>query len=65
MHFGSSEEIGPTWDRWIQEWLPDSGWTIDPTRPNYEWYQNHNVPPELLLTFLCTPVVKIQLAWDD
>lgn len=39
VHFGSSEEIGPTWDRWIHEWLPDSGWTIDPTRPNYEWYQ--------------------------
>ncbi len=61
VHFGSSEEIGPTWDRWVQEWLPDSGWRADPSRPNYEWYQNHSVPPELQLTFLCTPVVKIQL----
>lgn len=60
VHFGSSEEIGPTWDRWIQEWLPDSGWRADPTRPNYEWYQNQCVPPELQLTFLCTPVVKIE-----
>ncbi|MNI31474.1 Right origin-binding protein [compost metagenome] len=61
VHFGSSEEIGPTWDRWMNEWLPDSGWAADPSRPNYEWYQNQNVPPELALTFLCTPVVKIKL----
>lgn len=60
VHFGSSEEIGPTWDRWIEEWLPDSGWKADPTRPNYEWYQNQCVQPELTLTFLCTPVVKLE-----
>jgi AraC family transcriptional regulator len=58
VHFGSSEEIGPTWERWIKEWLPESGWEVDTTRPNYEWYQNQCVPPELLLTFLCTPVNK-------
>ncbi len=58
VHFGSSEEIGPTWDRWINEWLPNSGWEADTTRPNYEWYQNQCVPPELLLTFLCTAIKK-------
>lgn len=60
VHFGSSEEIGPTWDRWMEEWLPASGWRADPSRPNYEWYQNQCMPPELTLTFLCTPVVKIE-----
>lgn len=60
VHFGSSEEIGPAWDKWITEWLPDSGWKADVTRPNYEWYQNQFVPPELQLTFLCTPVVKVE-----
>jgi AraC family transcriptional regulator len=56
VHFGSSEEIGPAWDRWINEWLPESGWEADTSRPNYEWYQNQYMPPELTLTFLCTPV---------
>lgn len=56
VHFGSSEEIGPTWDRWQKQWLPESGWEADVTRPNYEWYQNQSVPPELQLTFLCTAV---------
>ncbi|MFD1175430.1 GyrI-like domain-containing protein [Paenibacillus puldeungensis] len=59
VHFGSSEEIGPTWDRWMNEWLPDSGWKVDTSRPNFEWYQNQCVPPELQLTFLCTAVVKM------
>ncbi|WP_169744903.1 GyrI-like domain-containing protein [Paenibacillus durus] len=36
VHFGSSEEIGPTRDRWVNEWLPESGWLTDPSRPNYE-----------------------------
>jgi AraC family transcriptional regulator len=58
VHFGSSEEIGPTWDRWNKEWLPESGWSVDTSRPMYEWYQNQCVEPELLLTFLCTPVKK-------
>lgn len=58
VHFGSGEEIGPSWDRWIKEWLPESGWEIDKSRPNYEWYQNQCVLPELTLTFLCTPVIK-------
>ena len=58
VHFGSSEEIGPTWDRWQKEWLPESGWAIDTSRPMYEWYQNQCVEPELMLTFLCTPVKK-------
>jgi DNA gyrase inhibitor GyrI len=60
VHFGSSEEIGPTWERWCNQWLPESGWTVDSSRPMYEWYQNRCLPPELLLTFLCTPVKKMQ-----
>lgn len=60
VHFGASEEIGPTWDRWIREWLPASGWKTDVARPMYEWYQNACVPPELQLTFLCTPVVRAE-----
>ncbi|MDT3427056.1 hypothetical protein J2Z22_002590 [Paenibacillus forsythiae] len=43
----------------MKEWLPESGWQADPSRPNYEWYQNSCVPAELSLTFLCTPVVKM------
>lgn len=60
VHYGSTEEIGPAWDRWMNEWLPASGWKVDSTRPNYEWYQNQCLPPELTLTFLCTPVAKIE-----
>ncbi len=58
VHFGSSEEIGPTWERWQKQWLPDSGWQIDAARPMYEWYQNGCTEPELQLTFLVTPVKK-------
>ncbi len=58
IHFGSSEEIGPTWERWQKEWLPESGWSVDTSRPMYEWYQNECAEPELMLTFLCTPVTK-------
>lgn len=59
VHFGAPEDIGPTWERWQKEWLPESGWRTDTTRPMYEWYQNRCTEPELQLTFLCTPVVKI------
>lgn len=59
VHFGSSEEIGATWERWDKEWLPSSGWKPDVDRPSFEWYQNGPpLPPELHLTFLCTPVRK-------
>jgi DNA gyrase inhibitor GyrI len=59
LHFGSHEEIGLTWDRWRKEWLPVSGWRHDPSRPSLEWYQNDAATaPELLLTFLCDPVVR-------
>ncbi|MBN2739241.1 MAG: GyrI-like domain-containing protein [Spirochaetales bacterium] len=58
VHYGSSEEIGPVWDQWIENWLPNSGWKQDHTRPNYEWYQNQTDNPELLLTFLVTSVKK-------
>jgi AraC family transcriptional regulator len=58
VHFGSSEAIGPVWDRWMREWLPGSGWEPDFTRPNYEWYQNRLDNPELLLTFLVTSVKR-------
>ena len=58
VHFGSSEEIGPTWDRWQKQWLPDSGWQIDAARPMYEWYQNECAEPELQLTLLVTPIKK-------
>ena len=58
VHYGSPEEIGPTWDRWLKEWLPDSGWQVDVSRPMYEWYQNQTDLPELMLTFLCTLVIK-------
>lgn len=58
VHFGSTEEIGLTVDRWFKEWLPASSWQADFSRPSYEWYQNHGLPQELLLTFWCTPVAK-------
>ena len=60
VHFGTPEEIGPAWEKWLNVWLPGSGWNQDPERFNYEWYQNDgcSLPPELNLTFLCTPVVK-------
>lgn len=58
VHFGSTEEIGQTVERWTREWLPASSWQADPSRPCYEWYQNHCVPNELLLTFWCAPVMK-------
>lgn len=58
VHFGSAEEIGPTWERWQKQWLPESGWQTDLTRPMYEWYQNDCAEPELMLTFLVTPVKK-------
>lgn len=58
VHFGSSEAIGPVWEKWMKEWLPDSGWEPDFSRPNYEWYQNRLENPELLLTFLVTPVKR-------
>jgi DNA gyrase inhibitor GyrI len=45
VHFGSSEEIGATVDRWEKDWLPGSSWEADPQRPRWEWYQNINVPP--------------------
>lgn len=59
VHFGSTENIGPAWDKWLEEWIPNSGWEIDYSRPNLEWYQNHCVPTELTLTFMCTSVKKI------
>jgi AraC family transcriptional regulator len=58
VHFGSTEEIGITVDRWFKEWLPSSSWRADFSRPSYEWYQNFGLPNELLLTFWCTPVAK-------
>jgi AraC family transcriptional regulator len=58
VHFGSAEAIGPVWDKWMKEWLPDSGWVPDFSRPNYEWYQNRLDNPELLLTFLVTSVKR-------
>jgi len=58
VHFGSSEAIGPVWDKWMNEWLPQSGWESDYNRPNYEWYQNRSENPELLLTFLVTSVKR-------
>jgi AraC family transcriptional regulator len=58
VHFGSTEEIGLTVDRWFKDWLPASSWKADFSRPSYEWYQNGGLPEELLLTFWCTPVVK-------
>lgn len=61
VHFGSSETIGPTWDKWFNEWLPNSGWEPDYTRPNYEWYQNRTDNQELLLTFLVTSVKRKDL----
>jgi AraC family transcriptional regulator len=58
VHFGSSEAIGPVWEKWMTEWLPTSGWEPDFSRPNYEWYQNKLDNPELLLTFLVTSVKR-------
>lgn len=58
VHFGSSEEIGATVDRWEKEWLPQSSWEADPDRPRWEWYQNGHLPPELQITFWCAPVRK-------
>ena len=58
VHFGSSEAIGSVWEKWMNEWLPQSGWESDYTRPNYEWYQNRLENPELLLTFLVTSVKR-------
>lgn len=60
VHFGSSENIGPVWDKWMKEWLPQSGWEPDFSRPNYEWYQNRMENPELLLTFLVTAVKRVE-----
>lgn len=59
VHFGPNEDIGPAWDKWLEEWLPDSGWEVDYSRPNLEWYQNNCILPELTLTFMCTAVKKI------
>jgi DNA gyrase inhibitor GyrI len=56
VHFGSSEEIGATVERWEKDWLPGSSWEADPNRPRWEWYQNRDVPPELQLTFWIAPV---------
>ncbi len=58
VHFGSSEMIGPVWEKWMTEWLPASGWECDYSRPNYEWYQNRLDNQELLLTFLVTAVKR-------
>lgn len=59
-HFGSCEEIGTTWDKWREEWLPASGWQLDKTRPSLEWYQGHFdfAPPELHVTLLCDAVCR-------
>jgi AraC family transcriptional regulator len=57
LHFGSSEEIGLTVEHWEKDWLPASSWEPDPGRPCWEWYQTGPaVPPELSLTFWCSPV---------
>lgn len=56
VHFGSSEEIGASVERWEKEWLPMSSWEADPERPRFEWYQNGQLPPELQITFWCAPV---------
>lgn len=58
VHFGSTENIGDVWDKWLQDWLLDSGWEIDYSRPNLEWYQNQCILPELQLTFMCTSIKK-------
>jgi AraC-like DNA-binding protein/DNA gyrase inhibitor GyrI len=58
VHFGSYEEIGAAVERWEKAWFPASGWHADPSRPCYEWYQNGDLPSELLLTFWCCPVKK-------
>lgn len=60
VHFGSCEEIGSTWERWLKTWLPDSGWVIDYSRPALEWYQNEAELPELSLTFYCTPIKRAE-----
>ncbi|UYP00808.1 GyrI-like domain-containing protein [Oceanotoga sp. DSM 15011] len=62
-HQGSYEEIGNIWDKWRKEWLPNSGWKFDSNRPSFEWYQNSftQVQPELLITYLCDPVIKVEL----
>ena len=60
VHFGDTEGIGPAWDKWLAEWLPHSGWEVDYSRPNLEWYQNRVCDPELTLTFMCTPVKKVE-----
>jgi AraC family transcriptional regulator len=59
-HFGSHEEIGDAWDDWRKNWLPTSGWKLDPARPSLEWYQNgdEGLPAELYVTLLCDPVLR-------
>ena len=59
-YFGSSEEIGPAWEKWRAEWLTTSGWLLDKTRPSLEWYQGCQelTPTELHLTLLCDPVCQ-------
>ncbi len=56
VHFGSSEEIGSTVERWESQWLPSSSWEEDKQRPRWEWYQNGNLAPELQITFWCASV---------
>lgn len=59
-HVGSYEEIQNTWEKWKTQWLPVSEWELDKSRPSLEWYQNSpsQLPPELLVTFLCDPVKR-------
>jgi AraC family transcriptional regulator len=62
VHFGSHESIGEVWNKHREQILEESRWKFDVSRPSFEWYQNDpaTISPELLLTFLCDPVVQRQ-----
>lgn len=58
-HLGHYSGLGGTWRRFMGEWFPASGHTIEFTRPCFEVYVNdcNAVPVEEVRTDLYVPVV--------
>jgi AraC family transcriptional regulator len=58
-HLGAYSGLGAAWGRFIGEWLPTSGHTLDASRPCFEIYVNecNAVPVEEIRTDLYEPIL--------
>jgi AraC family transcriptional regulator len=55
---GFSDAIQNTWRRLFAEWLPNSGYDIDPKGIQYELYDERSMSETAKVCDICVPVVK-------